>query len=485
MSESITTTQKPWDRPAWLPETYAAAYIKAIREKKVIIRHNKWRPDPKLNFENQSFAGFMGSGQFGSVLDVLNTDTNKHYALKLQFELEKFEPSDLRPKHSLEPARTASSEATKSSSQSVERRSLRAKRHQETRAYLLWIRTGHPNICNLEAFVQYRPEYSRGKGDTAMGLYFEHCELGSLDALSRGFRDNDSKPPELFIWHVFHELASGLAFLHNQHPDYNTLKEHQGREPIFQDDMFGRNIFLKWGPDREGAYPHLKIGDFGVSYTVPHGGHIPDPEYDEPLSTDEDWASTAARIKKEVWYLGALIYELSHSGFVLDSMRHYSIAKQHELYKEIEPIESHLSLHLDTLTRGLLDPDPAQKRLSGELYLSLKTAYEERAGLMYRELPDWIGEQAIKHKFDEKRWKELNEEEGAIERELAAFDRWRQVDALAQSLFEEYLDTENRLTDEEFEAMEKQFYEQAAREVDANLAEGGDIVQTSCDNYGL
>ncbi|RAL65921.1 hypothetical protein DID88_005583 [Monilinia fructigena] len=357
----------------------------------------------------------MGSGQFGSVLDVLNTDTNKHYALKLQFELEQFNPSDLRPKYSFEPARTASSEATKSSSQSVERRSLRAKRHQETRAYLLWIRTGHPNICNPEEFVQYTPEHSRGKGDPAMGLYFEHCELGSLDALSHGFRDNDCKPPELFIWHVFHELSSGLAFLHNQHPDYNTLKEHQSREPIFQDDMFGRNVFLKWGPDREGGYPHLKIGDFGVSYTVPHGGHIPDPK----------------------------------------------------------------------LTRGLLDPDPAQKRLSGELYLFLKAAYEERAGLMYRGLPDWIGQKAIKHEFDEKRLKELNEEEGAIERELAAFDRWRNIDTLAQSLFEEYLDSEDRLTDEEFEAMEKQFYEQAAREVDARLEEGGDIVQTSCDNYAL
>lgn len=483
MSEPKSAPKKPWDRPGWQPETYAAAYIKAIREHKIIIRHNKWRPDPKLNFENQVFGGFMGSGQFGSVLDVLNTDNNRHYALKLQFELDSFDPSDLRPGQSLEPARTASSEATKSSSKSVERRSLRAKRHRETRAYLLWIRTGHPNICNLEAFVQYIPGHSRGKGDPAMGLYFEHCELGSLEGVSNGFRNNHCKPPELFIWHVFYELASGLAFLHNQHPDYNTLKEHKDREPIFQDDIFGRNVFLQWGPDKEGGYPHLKIGDFGVSYTVPAGGYIPDPGYEPPAEKEEGWESVVTKMKGEIWYLAALVYELCHTGFILDPFAKYSIETQHRMFKEIEPIDSHLSTHLDSLTRGLLDPNPARHLLSGKLYLFLKAAYEERVGLMYKELPDWIGKGAVKHQFDEKKLKELIEGEGALERELAAYDHWRNIDTLAQSLFEEYLESEkDKLTDEQFEAMEKHFYDRAKKELDAKLGDS-DVIQIASSSH--
>ncbi|KAI9642080.1 hypothetical protein NHQ30_009951 [Ciborinia camelliae] len=455
---------KPWEKPSWKPETFAVAYIRAIREKRIIIRRNKWRPDPRLSFENHKFGGYIGAGQYGSVLEVVNTETNEHYALKLQFELAKFNPADLRPEYSLEPPATASSEATKSSSQSVERRSLRAKRHRETRAYLRYIRTGHPNICNLEAFVQYTPEYSDGKDNPAMGLYFEYCDVGNLESLSNGFRVHHSKPPELFIWQVFYELASGLAFLHNQHPDYNTKHEHKNREAIFQDDIHWGNVFLKWGPDREGGYPHVKIGDFGISYTVPKGGHIPDPEYEEPDHKDPAWEPIDTKIKNEVWWVARTVYELARSGVLLDPVKHYNLAEQRRLFNAMDPIDGHLSSRLDLLIRSSLIPDPEKKPRSGELYRVLKGAFERRVGLMYRKLPDWVGEEAVTHIFDDKRLKELDE--GGLEIELAAYEQSQAISALAHTRFGEFIDSVESLDEGEFEAMRIKIFEQVKQEIE-------------------
>ncbi|APA11678.1 hypothetical protein sscle_08g064480 [Sclerotinia sclerotiorum 1980 UF-70] len=121
---NVKTTEKK----ARAAEVSAIRFIKAIRQKEIIIRRNKWRDDPRLTFENHKFKGYLGSGAWGDVLLAMNTETNKHYALKLLLNLTKFDRSDTLPEGALEPPLTASSDATKSSSHSVERLSLRAKK---------------------------------------------------------------------------------------------------------------------------------------------------------------------------------------------------------------------------------------------------------------------------------------------------------------------------------------------------------------------
>ncbi|KAJ8067300.1 hypothetical protein OCU04_004656 [Sclerotinia nivalis] len=390
------------ERKAWAPEISAIRFIKAIRQKKIIIRRNKWRDDPGLTFENHKFKGYLGSGAWGDVLLVINTETNKHYALKLLLNLTKFDRSDTLPQGALEPPLTASSDATKSSSHSVERLSLRAKRNEETRIFLRYIRNGHAHICNLEAFVQYKPGY--GDEEFAMGLYFEYCDAGNLSILSKKFRTRGIKPPELFIWQVFYEMISGIAFLHNEHPDYNTKSENTGREAIFHNDIRSKNVFLQWGPDKEGGYPHVKIGDFGTSFTEPPGGHVPDPEYDSPTSQDE------------VWWVAAAAYELGRTGVVLDNILNHSLQRRREEFLKIDPIDGHLSESLDQVIRGTLTPEVEKRPFSGALYLDLKNAFEERVGLMYRKLPDWAGEKTLTHVSDEDMMKELDE--GGLEIEL-------------------------------------------------------------------
>ncbi|KAF7954200.1 hypothetical protein EAE96_005329 [Botrytis aclada] len=448
-------------------DTAAVIYIKALRKNNITIRRNKWRADPGFNHDNHDFQGHIASGGFGVVLKVINSSTQKPYALKLQWNLGKFD-LDL-PEGALVPPLTPSSEATKSSSQSVARLSLRAKRDSETRMYLRFIRGGHPHICNLEAFVQYVPEYGYDK--PVMGLYFEYCDAGTLTNLAKAFRSHRVKPPELFIWQIFYELVSAVAFLHNEHPDYSEKSEHQGRDVIFQNDMQSGNVFLQWGPDRENGYPHVKIGDFGVAFTGPIGGHVPNlEEYDEPGSDDEEWEPQDRKKKGEVWWVTAVVYELARTGVILGTLD-----KEKGKLLDVRPIESHLSEDLDQMLRGTLTAEIDQRPFSGELYAKLKGAYEERVGLMYRKLPEWAGEEILQHTFDEKRLTNLHK--GALEVEHAERQKADAIRKLFQELMEGWIEEHNTDELEKFDDdgvtadMEKKFHEQAVREVEARRIE--------------
>lgn len=249
-----------------------------------------------------------------------------------------------------------------------------------------------------------------------MGLYFEYCDAGNLSILSKSFRTRGIKPPELFIWQVFYEMISGIAFLHNEHPDYNTKVENLGREAIFHDDLRSENVFLQWGSDKEDGYPHVKIGDFGTSFTEPLGGHISDPEFDPPTSQDEGWGPQPVKLKTEVWWVAAIVYELARTGVVLDNILKLSLQQSREQFRKIVPIDGHLSEGLDQVIRGTLTPELEKRPFSGEVYLNLKSAFEERVGLMYRKLRDWAGEMKLAHVFDEDMMKKV--EEGGVEVEL-------------------------------------------------------------------
>lgn len=450
-------------------DTAAVIYIKALRRKNITIRHNKWRADPGFNQDNHDFQGHIATGGFGVVLKVTNSETKKPYALKLQWNLDKFELE--LPEGALVPPLTPSSEATKSSSQSVERLSLRAKRDSETRIYLRFIRGGHPHICNLEAFVQYVPEYGYEK--PVLGLYFEYCDAGSLMSLAKAFRTHRVKPPELLIWQIFYELVSAVAFLHNEHPDYNIKSEHQGRDVIFQNDIQSGNVFLQWGSDRANGYPHVKIGDFGVAFTQPPGGHVPNlEEYDEPDPEDEEWEPHDRKKKGEVWWLAAVVYELARTGVILGTLD-----KERGKLLDVHPIESHLSQDLDRMLRGTLTAEVDERPFSGELYLKLKGAYEDRVGLMYRKLPDWAGEEVLQHTFDENRMKNLDE--GALEVEMAEKEIADAIKRIEDHMMEAWIEAHNteelEKLDEEggVEEMAIQFHEQAVQEVEERRLKAG------------
>lgn len=163
-----------------------------------------------------------------------------------------------------------------------------------------------------------------------------------------------------------------------------------------------------------------------------------------------------------MWFLGRLI---RRKGKLLD----------------VKPIESHLSEELDRMLRGTLTAEIDQRPFSGELYLKLKSAYQDRVGLMYRKLPDWVGEEVLKHTFDEERLRKLDG--GALEIELAEKEYADAIKKVEEGLLETWIeehDTDEleKLDDEGVaEAMHVKFHEQAVREVEARrkkaLAEAG------------
>lgn len=64
----------------------------------------------------------------------------------------------------------------------------------------------HDNIIRLQAFEPYGPEGAL--------YFFEYCTGGDLHQLVDQYRDHNAYLPEPFIWQVYQQMASALAFLH-------------------------------------------------------------------------------------------------------------------------------------------------------------------------------------------------------------------------------------------------------------------------------
>ncbi|KAA8570759.1 hypothetical protein EYC84_000154 [Monilinia fructicola] len=229
---------------------------------------------------------------------VYNTSTDTRYAVKIQSETvdqrasrnkrgapPRTPPEDFdRLAHT--PPITPSSEATIRSPTEVAARSLIAKNYRENRTYLQYVKSGHPNICALEAFLDFTSQVGAptDRGLVMFASYYEYCDGGDLGTVMEFYARSYSRwertlkknreivksnvgrshrgkkllamkevpvrahPPELFIWHVFQDLA-----------------EHQDRAFVTTADLAPANVFLKWpvGKPRTRCYPDVKVGDFG------------------------------------------------------------------------------------------------------------------------------------------------------------------------------------------------------------------------------
>ena len=129
------------------------------------------------------------------VFSARNKETKVRYAIKVtdkRADNKSYEPQGLPG--DVSPALTQSSEAQIIESEGMTQRSLYAKRVSETRTSLQYIRSGHPNVCNLEAWAEFEI------------LAYEHfmfvmelCDLGTLQRLVRGFQHANEYIPEGFI----------------------------------------------------------------------------------------------------------------------------------------------------------------------------------------------------------------------------------------------------------------------------------------------
>ncbi|KAB8289505.1 hypothetical protein EYC80_010665 [Monilinia laxa] len=165
-----------------IPEDSAVAYMRAAPTFR--IRSNKYRPDHGLRPENIGFDCHLRSRVKYVYLEVTDTTTTaKHqYELKLQVIGDKEQwnqPTD--------PSLSPSSQGSITSPTEVESESGNAKRHNEIKTYLQYIKNGHNTIKNLEAFHQFR-----NADKLIVAQYFQICDAGNVKQLHLRPGDFDS-----------------------------------------------------------------------------------------------------------------------------------------------------------------------------------------------------------------------------------------------------------------------------------------------------
>lgn len=152
----------------------------------------------------------------------------------------------------------------------------------------------HPNIINLLAFEPYDLDGAR--------YYFEYCPGGDLHRLVNRYRAHGAFLPEPFIWHVYEQLLSALAFLHR---GFDPRCPDRDRKGICHRDLKPTNVFLR--PDAAGSvYPDVVLADFGHA-TLDFATY-------EPAGTTFWQPPELPRHspKGDVYSLGAIIHFLIH-----------------------------------------------------------------------------------------------------------------------------------------------------------------------------
>ncbi|EMR81920.1 hypothetical protein BcDW1_9475 [Botrytis cinerea BcDW1] len=415
-------------------EARLAHFYQSLKKTPKSIRRNKWREDPRLGgLKNQVFEGILGVGGFGSVFLVLNTLTQKR------------------------------------SPTLIATRNLLSKRYRENRCHLQYIKSGHPHICALDAFLDFTSQFGaqEERGMVMFASYYEYCDGGDLYRILRGYQEGHQLldlavqrrhmvrianlgrqmrheeylqvpalhdrhyPPELFLWHIFSQLISAILFLHNEHPDYNTRPEHKNRGMIITMDLAPQNVFLKWPPHastleaRSKVYPDIKVGDFGTANFLPPGGRIDAEEGgDDGTTPDKDYYDA----QTDVWTVGLMIYNFATRPPVVDAAEEI-LGVPSAPVKKVAPavkgdIAGNYSAQLNKVIRAAMKDEREKRIEEKKLGRILQEGYKIRIPLMFKSLPDWAisQEKVLKYRFSEGHVRELWERDWnlAIAEEEAA-----------------------------------------------------------------
>ncbi|ESZ90291.1 hypothetical protein SBOR_9320 [Sclerotinia borealis F-4128] len=388
------------------PEIIAVRVLRAFRSIK--IRQNKWRPvHHNLEGENIEISACIANGSFGLVFRAENLDTRiggktgREYAIKvanlrLDTDDHNLEPVNMGSDHS--PTLTKSSEAHIIDPREMTKLSLRSKRANELRTSLQYIKSGHPNVCNLEGWADLnilRNHFSL--------FILEFCDMGTLFEMVKTSERTSNYIPEGFIWHAFEQLLDGLTFLHGEHPAYKDLPEFRGRNrSTILRDIKPNNIFLQSPPpgSPDKTYPNLKLADFGEAIHLPIGGTRDFYFGNSTCDPPDDLMSA----KFDVWSLGVQMYFMAKAGEFpnngcgdirdvwgrMDAARKKEVAAARSDPNRFEMIDDHLTMNLYREIRWVMDLDREKRPTALQAWNRVKVRNEQRKKLMYRALPDWV-----------------------------------------------------------------------------------------------
>lgn len=101
--------------------------------------------------------------------------------------------------------------------------------------------------------------------DGSDALYFEFCNGGDLGHLIECYRARAEPIPEEFIWYLFGQMTSLVAYLR-----YGLIQDQEipkGWDPIHHRDLYQGNFLLHWPdfPATRSRFPDLLICDWGHS----------------------------------------------------------------------------------------------------------------------------------------------------------------------------------------------------------------------------
>ncbi|QSZ30167.1 hypothetical protein DSL72_004687 [Monilinia vaccinii-corymbosi] len=377
----------------------AVTYIRATPT--FTIRSNKYGIDHSLKPENIQFDHHLRSS--GKYVYLGITDTRaaarRQYELKLQVVDGK---DQWEWEQATDPSLSPSSQDSVTSPTQVESGSLDAKRHNEIKIYLRYIKRGHDTIKGLEAFHQYR------HGDKLIvAQYFGICDAGNVKQLRMDYKSYDSKPPEMFLWKMYYQLIDALAFLHNDHPKYQQDPLHMNRKSILHPELGAENVYLAWPANQspDTCYPDLRLGDFAKSLLVSPGEGVMQPN--TSLSTNPKYTPPEMNFisaKSDVWRAGSIIFSLAKLGSSTSTktrwqgaFAHLPEERQREILmdpRRVRPIDVQYSGDLDLMIRRSLVLDYHERPSAGELLHELDIPAGLRldaAKYMFKKLPDWVG----------------------------------------------------------------------------------------------
>ncbi|KAL8734085.1 MAG: hypothetical protein Q9181_003330 [Wetmoreana brouardii] len=94
------------------------------------------------------------------------------------------------------------------------------------------------------------------------------CYEGTL----KFYKKHNLLIPEAFVWHVFWSLANALC--HCRHGTNQSANTRPGWDTIIHGDIKPANLFLTTADMKtNGLYPTVKLGDFGVAYSMPESNN--------------------------------------------------------------------------------------------------------------------------------------------------------------------------------------------------------------------
>ncbi|KAF7951874.1 hypothetical protein EAE96_007171 [Botrytis aclada] len=390
--------------PPFQIESKAVNYLRAIPT--INLRNNPHRPKLDLQLEDIRIDIHLRSYDKTTHLGI----TDMRHPTKPHFELKLSVISNETGDRISPPLSPASEDAATSPSEIVGK-SYIAKRQIEIRTYLRFIKKGHETIKQLEAFHQYRND----RGKLILAQFFRLCDLGTVKQFRFTYSERQKRPPEAFMWKLYHDIIDALAFLHNDHPKYENDPLHKGRKSIIMPYLAAENIYLSWpeGVSHDLVYPEIKLGDFVKAKFVEFGDGFSENITDKAKidykhnPPELNWWSA----KSDIWRAGSIIYSLTSQKrtntkiSVPKNQKFADLTEEQRMLitmdpRRIQPIDHLYSGEFEAMLQRSLVIDYKKRPSSRELLQELQGPATERKlnPDLFRALPEWIGDEVIPRK---------------------------------------------------------------------------------------